>query len=152
MKNDGGVLTNGSDGSCLVWCTICGYRFNNNSDMDEPTCPKCGMDPNKHFPCSANMDFTIDINLHELRMLTIWASNYAAEKKSESKGLAGIIHRLRQQLPDDCALTMEDEFRMLRNEFGKIEVHGSNPKGPGLVPVHGLGAVGHGKRFDGSVE
>lgn len=71
-------------------------------------------------------DVTLKINIHEIRCLTIWASNFAERFDAGGKqSLAGILDRIRKQLPRPVPLTMSDEFEDLR-KLGDVEVHRSD--------------------------
>ncbi len=69
------------------------------------------MDPRK--------DTTITINPHELRILTIWASNWADQKceDQQRRSLKGILGALSKQMPG-VALTMGQEIRNIAAETG----------------------------------
>ena len=69
-----------------IRCVICGKEFSDD-ELPESTCecPNCGT---KSLPCLIVDDVNIKINWHELRILTIWAENWArqidrTEKKEE---------------------------------------------------------------------
>lgn len=56
-------------------------------------------------------DVTLKINIHEIRCLTIWASNFAEKFDPDTKrALEGILARIRAQLPRPVPLTMREEF------------------------------------------
>lgn len=64
-------------------------------------------------------DATIRINPHELRILTIWASNWAAQHcgMGARQALAGVLGALSIQLPG-VPLTMGDEIQQLADGTG----------------------------------
>lgn len=81
-------------------------------------------------------DTTIKINWHELRILTIWASNWAAQAcgKMEQKAVASVIKRLQVQRKKGWpALTLLEEIKELPQvlleegiECGLVELYSSN--------------------------
>ena len=151
-------------GDCEMWCTTCGYRVPKAEVTDDLVgCPKCGT---KSIPCDPAKDFLIEVNWHELRILGIWAMNWAQSIKNEPdsddpyepRGTSavascrGILSRLERQAPDESPLTMGGEMRQLREaaargEFGlkpsSVEAHGIEPEG--FVQANGPGAVGFSK-------
>ena len=115
-----------------VRCTDCRCEFTDEELEDVTECPKCG---SKGVPMIIAEDVEIKINLHELRILTIWASNWAEQAISDDQGtrtLNGILNALRPQLPEGTPLTMKDEFHGVANALGtEVEVHradGTNEK------------------------
>lgn len=139
---------------CVLWCTHCGVRFTEAQVEGVNGCPECGA---TSIPCNPEADYIIEINWHELRILTIWASNWAANFKDDEKGrearesLRGIISRLERQVPKEAPLTLGGEVRQLREAVAhgkidatKIEAHNIPPEG--VVLVSGPGAVGHSTR------
>ena len=60
----------------------------------------------------------VSINIHELRVLCIWAENWGAnleDEKSEGSDLIyAIAARLRRQIEGSPALTMGDEFTAMK--------------------------------------
>lgn len=108
-------------------CTACRSEFTA-ADLREGTddpvtaCPKCG---SKGVPSDPRKDTTITINPHELRILTIWASNWATEKCTDDnrRSLKGLLGALSKQLPG-VPLTLRAEFQEIADEFGsRVEVH-----------------------------
>jgi hypothetical protein len=78
------------------------------------------------MPMAIADDVTISINWHELRILTIWATNYANDKFPNSdsrRNLQKIINRLHRQHPDRLALTLAGEMVELRKAYGKVETN-----------------------------
>jgi hypothetical protein len=140
-----------------MWCTDCGARFTDDETKDCWGCPKCG---NQGVPCGVDQDVCVEINWHELRILCIWAENYAQACKAKDRtGLDGekmpltvlaIARRLQRQYPDYTPLTLSEEIAGLPDalekagiECGPIE---SNVPRPSPVPVNGPGAVGHSRK------
>ena len=77
------------------------------------------------MPCAIADDVTIKINWHELRILTMWAHNFAAIRALDSdakRGLAAIIVRLEKQFPDKTPLTLAGEVRQLQEDYPSAEL------------------------------
>jgi hypothetical protein len=97
-----------------VRCLICDSTFTKKEIEGKSCCPNCKC---KDVPCSISQDIEIKINWHELRILTIWASNWAIKEcPSESDSvrcLNKIIDRLNKQRPNLTfgALTIKDEVK-----------------------------------------
>jgi len=104
-----------------VRCVDCGSEFTDEEIRDIQSCPTCSSDA---IPCAIKNDVTIRINLHELRILTIWASNWAAKLKtpSPSRTMVSILSRLRKQLPEGTCLTIMDELNTLQDVYPNSEV------------------------------
>lgn len=129
-----------------MWCTACGARQTGEETKNAHACPRCG---NNGAPCHPDKDYLIEINWHELRILTIWATNFAASFKDETaaasqQALRGIIHRLSRQAPNETPLTIGGELKEIREAGYKVEDH--NIPQDGLILVCGEGAVGHSKK------
>lgn len=102
-------------------CTICSAEFTD-AEIEEATCcPTCGT---TGIPCAIEDDVTLKINWHELRILTIWADNYAREHTlpSSRATLTGILQRLQAQYPDKPPLTLMGEIEQLVAEGYNVEV------------------------------
>ncbi len=109
-----------------IRCTDCAAEFTEEEIKGATGCPHCGT---TGLPCSVNQDATININWHELRILTIWATNWAENKCDEAarKTLRSIIGRLQQQRKEGWpALTILDEVKELPETLKKdgIQVGG----------------------------
>ena len=110
-----------------VRCTICGKEFSDD-ELPEGTCecPNCGT---KSLPCSIVDDVNIKINWHELRILTIWAENWARQidkqEPTDEKRLLCIMtiaQRLQKQFPDKTPVTLFGEMKELRKHFGENNI------------------------------
>jgi hypothetical protein len=119
-----------------IRCTICGTEFLD-YELPEGTCecPNCGT---KSLPCDIKDDVSIKINWHELRILTIWAENWARQidekKPADEKRLLSIMtiaQRLEKQFPDKTPLTLFREIRELRKNYD-IQTNIDNDKLLGL--------------------
>ena len=99
-----------------IRCTMCGEEFTDEEIENANCCPKCG---SKGVPMSIRHDVTVRINWHELRILGIWASNWA-EKCGEDapKVLEAILGRLDKYRPEGAAaLTLMEEVKELQDHF-----------------------------------
>lgn len=116
-------------------CVQCDSSFTN-AEVDaayaagKRGCPACGTEA---LPVKPSNDVTIKINTHELRVLTIWASNYAERPDMSAhsrKTLQCIIQRLQAQLPN-VHFTLASEVRELQNLGHDAELI----KGDGTIVV-----------------
>ncbi|GAC1455454.1 MAG: hypothetical protein PVSMB1_04900 [Gemmatimonadaceae bacterium] len=118
-------------------CTDCGSEFTDAELVGARGCPVC---KTESLPSDIKDDVTIKLNWHELRILGIWASNWANEKCPEhsKRTLKHILARIQAQHPDKTALTL----------FG--EVQGIVEKGvvSGAQIHHGDGSVTDVKKKD----
>ena len=129
-----------------TWCTLCGARFTHAEVDGAECCPKCG---DKGLPCDPNDDVMVLVNWHELRILGIWAENFAQACQTRNPGGDGearpeIIHaitrRLQRQFPDKTALTLSGEIMQIKDSGLGIEGFGVAPNS--VIPVNGPGATG----------
>ncbi len=135
----------------VMWCTDCGARFTQ-EEIKGWGCPKCGC---TGIPCATEKDVAVEVNWHELHILTVWAENWA--RKMEEDGSEGdldpshtiqaIARRLHLQHPSLGHLTLSGELAALPSdlaakgiEVGNVETNIARPK---LFQVNGPGAVGH---------
>lgn len=89
------------------------------------TCPSCGT---TSLPSHIADDVEVKMNWHELRILTIWAENYARgiddrkDPNMESLLLTvmSIAARIQKQYPDKVPLTLFSEIRSLREDYNVI--------------------------------
>jgi hypothetical protein len=136
----------------VMWCTLCGARFTE-SEISGWGCPKCSA---QGVPCGCDQDTKVEVNWHELRILTIWAENWAhqCKRKGDDKNsdtmpmvIQAIARRLQNQHPEFPQLTLTGEIASLPADLAKSGIKIGNvetniPK-PDLLPVNGPGAVGH---------
>jgi hypothetical protein len=139
----------------VIWCVDCGARFPSKDVNGAPGCPKCG---SFGVPCSGEQDVSVDVNWHELRILIIWAENFATriaanslEGKKMAATVTAIARRLYAQHPTFPPLTLSAEIAALPTDLqkagiqvGKIETFNVPKVQP--VVVNGPGAVGHVKK------
>lgn len=135
-----------------MWCTTCGERFTEAQTENVTCCPSC---KSAGVPCDPAEDYLIEINWHELRILGIFASNWAHKIASDSAGIIstvrGILSRLERQAPDAMPLSLGGEVRAIRQAISRGElpadrVEARNIPEEGFVVVNGPGAVGYAKR------
>ena len=138
----------------VPWCPRCGHRPASVDDLpglDE--CPGCG---NAKPPCSSELDVAVEVNWHELRILGIWASNYAESLKETDQESSFVVNailaRLESQFPEFPPLTMAGELKQLRDAFGagNVMVAGkfvAAEEGAGRIPKqNGRGSIGFGRK------
>lgn len=101
----------------IARCLICNEEFTEEDLKDALCCPKCG---NLGIPADLKDDVTIEINWHELRILTIWAENYARSIKDDKTQpqltVACIARRIQKQYPDKTPLTLAGEIEQIKKE------------------------------------
>ncbi len=123
-------------------CTRCDFETDDTEGLT--ACPYCGSD---RIPMDSTRDLTVRVNWHELRILVMWAMNWASRTEDPKKAeaaVAAIARRLAHQKPDPSwpGLTMGDDIRQLAEAVmdgtltarsGKIEVISSHgdPRGKG---------------------
>ena len=103
-------------------CIDCSSEFSDSEIEGAFACPSCG---GKNVPMATSDDVTIKINWHELRVLGIFAENWARkinEDDPEGKGrhpmtIMCIAERLQKQYPDKTPLTLFSEIRELRKDY-----------------------------------
>lgn len=102
------------------FCTLCNFQIESFENLSE--CPNCGT---INTPCSYTDQRKISINLHELRLLCIWAENWAlAHGDVDENMIYAIAMRIRKQLNDEnISLTMADEFRALKDAGYEYETN-----------------------------
>jgi hypothetical protein len=128
-----------------TWCTLCGARFTHAEIDGALACPKCGDTGN---PCDPNEDVSVTVNWHELRILGIWAENFAnacqtrnpnGDGEAHPRTVHAITRRLQRQFPGKTALTLSGEIAQIKDHGYGIESHGIAKSE--LIPVNGPGAV-----------
>ena len=124
-----------------TWCTLCGARFTDDELKGAVCCPKCG---DKGVPCDTALDLFVRVNWHELRVLGIWAENYAhsCDSKDETSHLTKTVHaitgRLQRQFPGKTPLTLSGEISQLKEHYD-VQTQGIAKTSP--IPINGPGAV-----------
>lgn len=99
-------------------------------------CPKCGTTSR---PCPISQDVAITVNWLELRVLGIWAENYArsiSDSTTSARGLRtlnAIFDRLEKyRPPGGAALSLSREVKELQQEHPSLELVGAG--GQVIVP------------------
>jgi predicted nucleic acid-binding Zn-ribbon protein len=128
--------------NCYCWCTVCGSRFGKEA-VQSWGCPKCG---NEGVPCDPHKDVMVAINWHELRILVMWAENWAnrsvEDKDGATKTVQAIAGRIQRQWPEiNQPLTLSGEIGQLREKPNITKVESTVPELP-AVHEFGPGAVG----------
>jgi hypothetical protein len=107
---------------CEGFCTDCGYEIESFEGLSE--CPFCGT---THAPCSNKEQVNISVNWHELRILAIWAENWASLHKDDDSTMLnciwGISHRVEKQFPGKPKLTLAGELSDLKREYPTLETN-----------------------------
>lgn len=113
-----GEKDSGYDGG--GFCTICSFHVDSFDGLN--CCPNCGA---TGVPCSDAEQVIVSVNTHELRILCIWAENWANTHKDVCvDAVYGIARRLRKQLGDkDAPLTMADEFQAIKDAGYEFETN-----------------------------
>ena len=113
---------------CLWQCPQhikCNSEFSELEVEDASSCPACG---DIGAPALISDDVAVRINWHELRILSIWAENWAKKiQQDDPKRNSGslltvmsIAERLQRQHPDKTKLTLFSEIRELREKLPEI--------------------------------
>lgn len=103
-------------------CTNCSAEFTDAELVGVGCCPKCG---STGTPCDIKDDVTIRVNWHELRIIGMWADNWASTPnfpESSKRVVAAILARLEKQYPDKTPLTLAGEVRQLQTEYPTMEL------------------------------
>ncbi len=108
-----------------IRCTDCGAEFVQHelATRGEMECPSCGT---ASVPCAIAEDIDIRINWHELRILTIWATNWADDRCDDQsrRTLQSILRRLDKFRPEGCAaLTIVAEVKELQEHYPGASLH-----------------------------
>ena len=109
-------------------CIICSYEANQEEiNRGLSCCPRC---KSTSIPCDPLEDTFIEINWHELRILSIWAENWAQQMDNlnQSDGrnqevIASIVSRLEKQFPDKTPLTLSGELRQLQKTYPSLKAN-----------------------------
>lgn len=108
------------------FCTKCGKDIETFEDLT--ACPFCGT---KGVPCSYEEQLNIEINRHELRILTIWSEWHVSDTKDEHQQaqmadtLRSVVGRLKAQLPDRMRadLLVSDELKAIRGSGFNVDTN-----------------------------
>jgi hypothetical protein len=112
------------------FCTHCGVDIESWEGLT--CCPTCGT---TGVPCAYADQHDVSVNLHELRVLCLWAENWALhctrrpnlDEASKAIHMDEVVYaiagRLLKQLPAGSALTMAGEFKELKDSGYKFETN-----------------------------
>lgn len=106
-------------------CLECGTELVLSEDHELNRCPNCR---GKGVPADLNQTVTLTITRHELRILTIWAGQWADWGVRQGWKDAEIGPKIIRTITDrlatytDAALSMSQEFADLRAAFPASEV------------------------------
>ena len=99
-----------------IRCVLCDHVVDDTTGMSK--CPSCGT---KSLPVDTNDDVMVKINWHELRILGIWAENWARRIEKDSQGSVGVVDaiatRLEKQFPEKTPVTLCREIAKLQDVF-----------------------------------
>lgn len=114
-------------------CVKCRSEFTEEQIKGANACPGCG---DKGVPMDPKADVTVRINWHELRILTMWAENWANHYKEKHPEMIGTVFAiagaLQDQFPEAAPLTFSGEISELKKAFPKTEVKGNFTEGAPL--------------------
>lgn len=104
-------------------CVRCSVEYSDEelNQLNPDKCPNCGT---VGLPMLISEDVMLPINWHELRILTIWATNWAEKLEDDCKiDLMAILKRLSKHRPEGAAaLTIVGEFKELQEHFPNSEL------------------------------
>lgn len=109
-------------------CIQCDGEFSEEELKQVTCCPKCRT---RSIPCDISRDLFVPANWQELRILCMWATNWADKLDDQAKStMAAIVRRLETQRKDPRwpALTLLGELRDLKAEGHDIEAFDSDGK------------------------
>lgn len=103
-------------------CTHCEAEFTDEECVGVTACPSCG---SKGIPCDMAEDVQVTINWHELRILGIWAENWARRNESEYPDMVEVLNtitnRLERQHPTKTPLMLFKELKELPHNVQVIQ-------------------------------
>lgn len=99
-------------------CTQCREEFTD-EEVTSSVCPSCGT---SSVPMAIADDVQVQINWHELRILGMWAENWAVSHDNAQmvKTVRTIARLVEQQFPGKPSITLSGEFRDLREALPDI--------------------------------
>lgn len=112
------------------FCIDCGHQVKSFAGLN--ACPQCG---SHSVPCSHDAQVRVSVNWQELRVLVVWAENWARERVPAEGPTAPVelIHhiarRLEDQHPDralQVPLTLAGEVRYIQDLFPGATVEGND--------------------------
>lgn len=103
-----------------ILCVECRKTFTDEETATVTACPACGT---TGLPALISDSLDIKITRHELRILLMWASNYAHDIEKSSPTLSaikcveGIAKGIREQHPEADPLTLSEELQVVADTF-----------------------------------
>lgn len=105
----------------VALCLVCRKEFTEEETKTATCCPNC---KSTSVPADPREKATITLTYHELRILCIWASNWAI-KTGEVKNnivIESIINNIHQQDDKIPALSLREEFTGILKEFPDTKI------------------------------
>jgi len=90
------------------FCIDCNFKIDSFDNLEE--CPNCN---SKTIPCSDKDQVNINVNWHELKMLTIWAEQWGNEKCNGAGTIYSIAQRIQEQYPNMPLLSLAESIQDL---------------------------------------
>lgn len=112
-----------------IRCVVCRNEFSDAEAAEALQCPSCG---DTGIPMKISEDLDIKINWHELRILCIWARNYAESISKELSGGMEVIESIEKHIskhrpPGAPPITLKEETDeqktiIIKTDSGDIKV------------------------------
>ena len=114
-----------------VRCVQCSSEFSDEEIKGKNACPSCS---ETGIPMLIAQDIQVQINWHELRILSMWAENWerTMDKSRKPRTIAAITARLERQFSAFAPLSMAGEMRQLQEQFPSAEMYDGD--GNTIVP------------------
>ena len=99
------------------FCIKCGTVIESFDGL--ASCPTC---KTTSIPCSYDEQVTINLNLHELRILCMWSERWVNVMRDEqiqaesAVVLRAIVSRLKTQIPEDANLLLCDDAKAVKDQ------------------------------------
>jgi hypothetical protein len=107
-------------------CLMCGVETDEFLGEPLAACPSCG--DRSGMPADLDRMVAVRISEHELRILTMWATNWAARSPETTTVMRVIVDRLATQT--SIPLTLSQEIADVRAAFPDATVTVRNEHGP----------------------
>lgn len=117
-------------GKIIARCMHCDWEVSEATAAEEviTCCPNCG---NKGLPVDPEKDVTVQINWGELKILSVWAEQWARQGDESSpmegyncvRTVHSICRRLQRQHPGMIPLTLAGEIRQLQEAGLVVETN-----------------------------
>ena len=107
------------------FCNACGFKVKSFEGLEK--CPQCGT---TGIPCSYDNQVNISINIQELRVLAVWAEQWASNAKDEKEQhqMAIVLRSIQKRINDQLQPLgkkipmLSDEIQGLKDKFGDDNV------------------------------